>query len=167
MQALENTLKHQLVLSQKTLGENLLQMMPTAVVTVDAEGFVTWSNAPADVLFPALARGLGSRERRNIRPPPGARSRSRNWAASSPDWCATPSRAKRWPRRNFSESRAGGRQDARRAHAPAFSNAGKCLGAVALVDDITEQLNADVQQEQIDRARFWRELAASRQPRNP
>ena len=47
VQALENTIKHQQVLSQKTLGENLLQMMPTTVVTVDAEGFVTWCNAPA------------------------------------------------------------------------------------------------------------------------
>ncbi len=58
VQALENTLKHQQILSQKTLGESLLQMMPTTVVTVDAEGFVTWSNAPAEALFPTLARGL-------------------------------------------------------------------------------------------------------------
>ena len=32
--ALDNSFRHQEALSQKTLGENLLQMMPTAVVTV-------------------------------------------------------------------------------------------------------------------------------------
>ena len=56
--ALENAIKHQEILSQKTLGENLLQLMPTAVITVDAEGHVTWCNATAEKLFPSLARDL-------------------------------------------------------------------------------------------------------------
>ena len=48
-----------------------------------------------------------------------------------------------------------------------MSGAGKTLGAVALIDDITDQLHADAQQEQIERARFWRELAGAVSHENP
>ena len=50
-----------------------------------------------------------------------------------------------------------------------LTGGGKCLGAVALVDDLTDQIHAEAQQEQIERARFWRELAAgvSHEIRNP
>ena len=96
--ALENTIKHQQVLSQKTLGENLLQMMPTAVVTVDAEGFITWCNAPAETLFPALARGLDRGQRGIVGPARAARGRG----------------GPGQPRGRPGARRAGGRADARR-----------------------------------------------------
>ncbi len=165
--AMENTMKHQQVLSQKTLGENLLQMMPTAVVTVDAEGFITWSNAPAETLFPALARGLDRASAaastrivaRVAVEDLGSRVAGlvRNALAGEPT--TTP---------QFLETRAaGGRTLAVRTRQ--LTGAGKCLGAVALVDDLTDRIHAEVQQEQIERARFWRELAAgvSHEIRNP
>ena len=166
VQALENSIKHQQVLSQKTLGENLLQMMPTAVVTVDAEGFVTWSNAPSEALFPALARGLDRASAAASRPSARVAVEElgsqiaglvRNALAGDPS-----------PLPQFVEGRAaGGRTFAVRTRQ--LSGGGKCLGAVALVDDITDQLQAEVQQEQLDRARFWRELAGavSHEIRNP
>ena len=160
-------MKHQQVLSQKTLGENLLQMMPTAVVTVDAEGFITWSNAPAETLFPALARGLdrasassaGRAVARIAVEDLGSRVAGLVRDALAGEPTATP---------QFLESRAvGGRTLAVRTRQ--LTGAGKCLGAVALVDDLTDRLHAEVQQEQIERARFWRELAAgvSHEIRNP
>ncbi len=47
--------------------------------------------------------------------------------------------------------------------------AGKCIGAVALIDDITDQIYAKAQQEHLERAKFWRELAAGigHEIRNP
>ena len=161
--ALENAIKHQQVLSQKTLGENLLQMMPTAVVTVDAEGYITWSNAPSETLFPALARGLDRASSR-----PMARVAVEELGSQVAGLVRNALVGDPSPTPQFVESRlAGGRTLAVRTRQ--LSGGGRCLGAVALVDDITDQLHAEVQQEQIDRARFWRELAGavSHEIRNP
>lgn len=164
---LENTLKHQAVLSQKTLGENLLQMMPTAIITTDADGQITWCNAPAESLFPALARGLAQTIREpSSKPLPsivvedlGSRLGGLVRDALAGEPTQEPF---------FLESRAnGGRTLAIRTRQ--MMAGGKCLGAVALVDDITDQLFADAQQEQLERTHFWRELAAgiSHEIRNP
>ncbi len=165
--ALENTIKHQEALSQKTLGENLLQMMVTAVITTDPEGQVTWCNAPAERLFPVLARGLAQASRGPATRPPtlvpvedlGSRLGSLVRDALAGEPTQEPF---------LLESRAtGGRTLAVRTRQ--LTGGGKCLGAVALVDDITEQILADAQQEQLERTQFWRELAAgiSHEIRNP
>jgi nitrogen-specific signal transduction histidine kinase len=162
--SLENTIKHHEILSQKNLGENLLQMMPTAVVTADADGNITWCSAPAEKLFPALARGLGGG--RTNRPPPkipvedlGSRVASlmRDALAGEPTGQPVV----------WESTAAGGRTLTVRTR-QMLAN-GKCHGAVALVDDITDQLAADSQADQIERASFWRELAAgiSHEIRNP
>ena len=164
---LENTLRHQEALSQKTLGENLLQMMVTAVITTDPEGQVTWCNAPAERLFPALARGMTQASKgASTRPAAlvpvedlGSRLGSlvRDALAGEPtqEPFVLESRA------------AGGRTLAVRTRQ--LTGGGKCLGAVALVDDITDKIFADAQQEQLERTQFWRELAAgiSHEIRNP
>ncbi len=165
--ALENAIKHQELLSQKTLGENLLQLMPTAVITTDAEGHVTWCNAPAEKLFPALARDLarasaGSMARTAARVPVenlGGRIASlvRDALAGEPT---------REP--YFMEDRGSGvRTLAVRTRQ--LTGGGRCLGAVALVDDLTDQIALDARQEQLEKTRFWRELAAgiSHEIRNP
>ena len=163
--ALENTIKHQEVLSQKTLGENLLQMMVTAVITTDAEGNVTWCNAPAERLFPDGGAGNGAGEQGVGRPTTRADSLWRISAAGSAVSCATRWRANPTQEPFLLESRGlGGRTLAVRTRQ--LTGGGKCLGAVALVDDITEKIFADAQQEQLERTQFWRELAAGHQPRD-
>ena len=164
--ALENTMKHQEALSQKMLGENLLQMMVTAVITTDPDGHVTWCNAPAERLFPVLARGMtqaskGPAARPALVPVEDLGSRLgslvRDALAGEPT-----------QEPFLLESRAaGGRTLAIRTRQ--LTGGGKCLGAVALVDDMTEQIMADAQQEQLERTQFWRELAAgiSHEIRNP
>jgi nitrogen-specific signal transduction histidine kinase len=162
--SLENTIKHHEILSQKNLGENLLQMMPTAVVTTDAAGNITWSSAPAEKLFPALARGLGGSS--SHRPPPKIPVEdlgSRVAGLVRDALAGEPTRAPVV----WESVAAGGRTLTVRTRQ--MLAGGKCLGAVALVDDITDQLAADAQAEQIERAGFWRELAAgiSHEIRNP
>ncbi len=165
--ALENAIKHQEALSQKALGENLLQLMPTAILTVDAEGFLTWCNAPAEQMFPAVARDFArSAPSASGRPGPRVAVESLGNRVASLLRDALAGEPTREPR--FLESQStGGRALAMRTRQ--LTAAGRCFGAVALIDDITDQLQADAQQEQIERTRFWRELAAgiSHEIRNP
>ena len=165
--ALENTIKHQEALSQRTLGENLLQMMVTAIITTDSEGQVTWCNAPAERLFPVLASRLSQASKgtasRAIALVPVEDLGSRLGSLVRDALAGEPT-----PEPFLLESRAaGGRTLAVRTRQ--LTGGGKCLGAVALVDDITEQIFADAQQEQLERTQFWRELAAgiSHEIRNP
>ncbi len=164
VQALENTIKHQEVLSQRNLGENLLQMMPTAVVTVDPEGNVTWCSAPAEKLFPAVKRNLSAVSASRPLPKVPIEDLGSRMAALVRDALAGE------PTRQpvvWESAAVGGRTLTVRTRQ--LLAGGKCLGAVALVDDITEQLAVEAQEEQIERASFWRELAAgiSHEIRNP
>ena len=165
--ALENSLKHQEALSQKTLGENLLQMMPTAIITVDGEGFLTWCNAPAEKLFPTVARDF-ARATATGAGRPGPRVPVENLGGRIAGLLrdALAGEPTREPR--FLEANAVGTR-ALAMRTRQLTASGRCLGAVALIDDITEQLQADAQQEQLERTRFWRELAAgiSHEIRNP
>lgn len=167
VQAMENTIRHHEVVRQKDLGENLLQMMPTAVITVDPEGNVRWCNAPAERLFPALknhlvqASGHGSGK---PAPPLPAEDLGSRVAGLLRD--ALSGEPTRDPRIWESQA-AGGRVLSARTR-QLLSN-GMCLGAVALIDDITEKLFLDAREEQQQRAVFWRDLAAglSHEIRNP
>lgn len=164
--AMENTLRHHEVLSQKNLGENLLQMMPTAIITADPEGRISWCNAPAERLFPALERGLTRDSRSASRTARGIRLEDLGSQVAGLVRDALAGEMTQTP--YLMENRAGGgRLLAVRTRQ--LTNAGKCLGAVALIEDVTDQMFADRQQEQLDRTKFWRELAAgiSHEIRNP
>jgi nitrogen-specific signal transduction histidine kinase len=156
--ALENTIRHHELLRQKDLGENLLQMMQTAIITVDAEGYVVWSNAPAEKLFPTLARTLAraSGASPNKLPPriPAEDLGARLAGLVRDALAGEPTREPR----TWESQAAGGRLLAARTRQMLIG--GRCVGAVALVDDITDQLMLDAQQEQLERAAFWRDLAA-------
>ncbi len=163
VQSMENTIRHHEVLRQKDLGENLLQMMPTAVITVDPEGNVRWCNAPAEKLFPALKHNVVPTSGKPIPLIPAEDLGSRVAGLLRDALSGEPTRE---PRVWESQS-AGGRILSARTR-QLLSN-GACLGAVALIDDITEKLFLDAQQEQQERAVFWRDLAAglSHEIRNP
>ncbi len=165
--ALENAIKHQELLSQKTLGENLLQLMPTAVITADADGHVTWCNATAEKLFPSLARDLVRASAGSSgRPAPKVPVESLGSRIASLVRDALAGEPTREP--FFLEERSAGHRTLA-IRTRQLTGGGRCLGAVALVDDLTDQLAADAQQEQLEKTRFWRELAAgiSHEIRNP
>ena len=133
-------------------------------------GFVTWCNAPAERLVSRAWRAAWTRASAGSAEPPAAARAVEDLGSRiaglvrdalagepHPRAAASGKPRRRWP-------------DACRAHASARPAAGKCLGAVALVDDMTDQIHADAQQEQLERTRFWRELAAaviSHEIRNP
>jgi nitrogen-specific signal transduction histidine kinase len=164
VQALENTIKHHQILSQKKMGENLLEMMPTAVITVDAEGNITWCSGPAEKLFPAVARhAAGVSANRAVPKMPVEDLGSRMAALVRDALAGEPTRQPVI----WESAAAGSRTLAIRTRQ--LLAGGKCLGAVALVDDITDQLATHAQTDQVERASFWRELAAgiSHEIRNP
>ena len=167
VQAMENTLRHHEVVSQKAMGENLLQMMTTAIVTTGPEGQVTWCNGPAERLFPALGRGLPKDGRTwSPRPAGGVQLEDLGSQVASLVRAALAGEPTQEP--YVMESRAaGGRTLVVRTRQ--LTGGGRCLGAVALIEDVTEQMHADHQLEQLERTKFWRELAAglSHEIRNP
>ncbi len=167
--ALENTLKHHELVVQKHLGDNILQMMPTAVVTVDADGHVTWSNAPAERLFPALARDLARHAGSSGPAKPAARIPVEDLGSRLAGLLRGALAGEAAQEPFVWESQAAGGRILTIRTRLLQTGSGKCMGAVALLDDITDQLHAKAQREHLERASFWRELAAgiSHEIRNP
>lgn len=152
--ALENALLYEEVARQKSLAETLLHSLPTGIVAADEQGIVRWfSTAAKDMLAiaPEKAVGhpveaLGSRLADMIR-----RTIEGELFEFPQAWTDPLTR-----RAIYVQTR--------RLGAPA-----KCLGAVAMIQDITAQRALQEKQEQIERAAFWNELAASmsHEIRNP
>ena len=60
--ALENTIKHHEVVSQKNLGENLLQMMPTAIITSNPEGVCHLVQLSGGKIVSHAGTGVGAQQ---------------------------------------------------------------------------------------------------------
>ena len=152
---LENALLYEELTIQKSLAETLLQTLPTGIVAVDAAGIVRWYSAaaqnmlelpPAEVLQQPIEK-LGSRIADVVRHSlAGATS-----AAPTPRWTDPVSK------RTLT------------VQGLPLADRELCLGAVALIQDLTAQLALEEKQEQMERAAFWTELAAgmSHEIRNP
>lgn len=152
--ALDNALLYEEMTIQKTLAETLLHSMPTGIIAADAEGVVRWFNEAAQQMLgiegdKALSRPvevLGSRVSdvlwRALRNDPGE---------DIAEWLDVGSR------RSFS------------VRAQRLMSRSLCLGAVAMLQDTTDQRLLKEKQERLDRATFWAELAASmsHEVRNP
>lgn len=151
---LENALLYEEVIIQKTLAETLLHSLPSGIIAVDDAGIVRWYNESAQTVFgidaeTAVGRpveGLGSRLADLLRGTIGETG-----TALSSEWLEP------LTRRLLS------------VRTRRLANQTHCLGAVAFVQDITEQKSRQEQQDRQDRAAFWTELAASlsHEVRNP
>jgi nitrogen-specific signal transduction histidine kinase/GAF domain-containing protein len=151
---LENALLYEEVAIQKSLAETLLHSLPTGIVAVDEQGIVRWFSTAAQLILvmkPEQVVGqpvevLGSRLADALR------SALQGDVAEFPQAWTDP-----LTRRAISlQSRQlGGERE--------------CLGAVAMIQDITQQRALQEKQEQLERAQFWNELAASmsHEIRNP
>ena len=152
---LENAILYEELTIQKTRAETLLQSLPMGIVAVDAEGVVRWfSAAAASILgLPAAeamqhpVEKLGSRLADVVR-----RSLDGEMPPASPALWTDP-RSKR----NLA------------VFALRLTDHDVCLGAVALVQDMTAQIALKAKEEQVERSIFWTELAASmaHEVRNP
>ncbi len=152
--AIENALLYEEVAVQKTLAETLLHSMPTGIVAVNLDGNVRWFNdAAQQILGVAAEKVLGQRiEFLGSRMADVLRQALREESPEQPvEWMDTKTR------RTLAVS-------ARR-----LMHGAQCLGAVALVQDVTVERMLEEKEEQIERTAFWTELAASmsHEVRNP
>jgi nitrogen-specific signal transduction histidine kinase len=151
---LENALLYEEVAIQKSLAETLLHSLPTGIVAVDDQGIVRWFSTAAQailVIQPDQVVGqpvevLGSRIADALR------SALQGEIEEFPQAWTDP-----LTRRAIS-------LQSRQLGTPR-----ECLGAVAMIQDITQQRALQEKQEQLERAQFWNELAASmsHEIRNP
>lgn len=152
--ALENALLYEEVAVQKTLAETLLQTMPVGIVAVDADGVIRSFNAAARQIFNRTAEEvlnqraecLHSRVADQLR-----RALTGKPADQLEEWTEPATHRILAARSRRLEGSSG------------------CLGAVALVQDLTVERMLQQKQAQVERAAFWAELAAgmSHEIRNP
>lgn len=151
---LENALLYEQVAVQKTLAETLLHSMPTGIVAVGEDGVVRWFNNAAQQILDAgtaqvlnqRAEVLGSRLADILR-----RALRGDIPEQPAEWMDGKTR------RTLS------------VQARRLMNGTHCLGAVALVQDLTLERMLEEKEEQLERTTFWTELASamSHEVRNP
>lgn len=151
---LENALLYEEVARQKSLAETLLHSLPTGIVAVDEQAVVRWfSTAAREILVIAPEKiighpveALGSRLADMLH-----RTMEGELFEFPQAWTDPLTR-----RSVFVQTRR-------------LGSAAQCLGAVAMIQDITAQRALQEKQEQLERASFWNELAASmsHEIRNP
>lgn len=151
---LENALLYEEVAVQKTLAETLLHSMPTGIVAIDGAGVIRWFNSAAqqilevtpDKVLNQRIEVLGSRLADVLR-----RGLSEEIPEQPAEWVD--------PRTQRTLS----------VQTRRLVNNSLCLGAVGLIQDITVERMLEEKEEQLERAQFWTELAASmsHEVRNP
>lgn len=150
-----NAFKHQQTSLQKVLAETVLHVIPCGLVAIDVDGAIRWINQEA--------AGILERDRKEVI---GMRSERLNSQVTDVLRRALAGTEVRPPvewldpvtRKLLSiESRR------------LISETNECVGAVALIEDVTQQRLLEEKEEQLERAAFWSELAASlsHEVRNP
>lgn len=139
---------------QKTLAETLLRSIPSGIVAVDQEGIVRWCNTTGlSVLArtPEEVQGkpvetLGSRLADLLR-----RTLGENGGPQAVEWLDPVTR-----RRLVIRTQR-------------LATSAQCLGAMAIIQDITDEVALAERKDLLERATFWAELAAcmSHEVRNP
>ncbi len=151
---LENALLYEEVAVQKTLAETLLHSMPTGIVAAGEDGVVRWYNDAAhqildiapDKALHQRVEGLGTQIADLVR-----RALKNDIQEQPQEW--TDPRTRR----------------VLTAQARRLLNGKVCLGAVALIHDITAERMLEEKEDQLEQQTFWIELAASmsHEIRNP
>lgn len=152
---LENALLYEEMTVQKSLAETLLHAMPTGIVAVGTDGVIRWYNeaarqileVPDDDALNQRAEVLGSHLADLLR-----RALAGDEATGAADEWTDPK-----------TKRLLALQTRR------LASGDLCLGAVALLRDLTVERMLQEKQDQLERTAFWTELAASmsHEVRNP
>lgn len=150
---LENALLHEEITVQKTLAETVLHSIPVGIVAVGEDGTVRWFNRAAEEILDVRAEDAMNRPAGNLA------SRIAGMLAR----CVKegPSEAPvEWVDQSTQRSLS---VLTRRLETD------ECLGAVAIVIDMTHEKCLREKQSELERAAFWAELAAamSHAVRNP
>ena len=152
--AIENSLLHESLSLQKAMAENLLQAIPVGIIAIGLNGDVRWFNQGAEKLLNIKAGDLIGKPVERLS----------SYIASLLNHCIqTENRIEsvEWTepatRRELSILTCRLQQN------------GQCVGAMAVVNDLTEERILREKQNNLERATFWNELAAaiSHEVRNP
>ncbi len=151
---IENSLLHESIALEKTLAENLLQAIPVGIVATGADGTVRWFNSGAEKLLNAIAADVIGRPIEKLSTYLASLLRrcvSGETAFEPGEWTEPCSR------RKLSIQVRCLRQD------------GQCVGAMAVLNDLTEECILREKQNNLERVKFWNELASaiSHAVRNP
>ena len=151
---IENSLLHESLAVQKTLAENLLQAIPVGIIATGADGMIRWFNRGAETLLNTSAAGLIGRPIEKLS----------SYIASLLNRCIAGEKAVGPVEWTEPLSRRGLLIQIRR-----LQQNGQCMGAMAVLNDLTEERILREKQNNLERATFWNELASaiSHEVRNP
>ena len=151
---LENALLYEAVAVQKTLAETLLHSMPSGIFAVSTDGIIRWYNGAAHHIFEiSPEKVLNQRvEILGSKLADAIRRALRGDAADQPAEWMDPKTKRTLV-----------------VHTRRLDHDGRCLGAVVIIQDVTLERMLKEKEEQLERATFWTELAASmsHEVRNP
>ncbi len=151
---LENALLYEEATVQKTLAETLLKSIPPGIVAVDVDATVRWFNPPAERIL-----GLSGADALN-KPVEAVGHKLADFLRETLE-SKTPLPPQQWIDNNTRRSLS--------VEARQIADNGSSLGAVAVIQDLTDQESLREKQVLLDRATFWTDLAASmsHEIRNP
>jgi PAS domain S-box-containing protein len=151
---LENALLYEEATVQKTLAETLLKSIPPGIVAVDVDATVRWFNPPAERIL-----GLSGTDALN-KPVEAVGHKLADLLRETLE-SKTPPPPQQWIDSNTRRSLS--------IETRQIADNGSPLGAVAVIQDLTDQEDLREKQALLDRATFWTDLAASmsHEIRNP
>ncbi|MEY2544248.1 MAG: two-component system, NtrC family, sensor histidine kinase AtoS [Verrucomicrobiota bacterium] len=151
---LENALLYEEATVQRTLAETLLESIPPGIVAVDVDATVRWFNPPAERIL-----GLSGADALN-KPVEAVGHKLAGFLRETLE-SKTPLPSQQWIDSNTRRSLS--------VETRQIANNGSPLGAVAVIQDLTDQESLREKQVLLDRATFWTDLAASmsHEIRNP
>jgi PAS domain S-box-containing protein len=151
---IENSLLHENLALQKALAENLLQAIPVGIIATGADGTIRWFNNGAEQLLDISADKVIGRPVEKMS----------SYIASLMNRCMAGeaiSEPAEW-----TEPRS---KRALSIQVRYLRQSGVCMGAMAVLHDLTEEHILREKQNNLERAAFWNELASaiSHEVRNP
>jgi nitrogen fixation/metabolism regulation signal transduction histidine kinase len=151
---IENSLLHESIAIQKALAENLLQAIPVGIIATGADGAVRWFNSGAETLLNVAAADMIGRPIERLS----------SYIASLLNRCMAGEKAVGPVEWTEPRTRRGLSIQIRR-----LQQSGQCMGAMAVLNDLTEERILREKQNNLERASFWNELATaiSHEVRNP
>ncbi len=151
---IENSLLHENIAIQKALAENLLQAIPVGIIATGADGAIRWFNSGAEALLNVAAADLIGRPIERLS----------SYIASLLNRCMAGEKAVGPVEWTEPRTRRGLSIQIRR-----LQQHGQCMGAMAVLNDLTEERILREKQNNLERATFWNELATaiSHEVRNP
>lgn len=151
---IENSLLHESLAIQKALAENLLQAIPVGIIVAGADGAIRWFNSGTETLLNVKAADLIGRPVERLS----------SYIASLLNRCIAGEKAVGPVEWTEPLTHRGLAIQIRR-----LQQNGQCMGAMAVLNDLTEERILREKQNNLERATFWNELATaiSHEVRNP